>query len=411
MAQMTGQRAASRYDVHNKWIANAKKKNIKHANMPDFKGHRFMILFSIGGSIQYLKDDLVAFDKEFKTELRKLELENWMKDPVTESHLLVIAALNEFVTTPFWRLTEHDPSVDSITTHAQALIDFLGRVIDDPMLLLAGVPPLEEFEEDFEITERSKAHIRKLDNTVPQHPVIVKEAIEDVARALLEYFKTQFKQFLPGGEHYGSSEKTNTVPRSNRRCESIFGLATWGFQHAPNQRTVVREAKIQATVNDVFEWFDKLSQDEKNKIIEEAIAAAPKIEAVSAQDVKALEDLTWQRLLLQKEADDKAKKVQSRNEQGAYNNVQKYGGAWNNITSMNTALEAFEKESEKRKALVANLRYHKFCLKKEPLCSKLYTITANGKPKDIDELIDNLKYLIRNEERSNNERIDADDEE
>uniref|UniRef100_A0A914PTH7 Uncharacterized protein n=1 Tax=Panagrolaimus davidi TaxID=227884 RepID=A0A914PTH7_9BILA len=138
VAKLTGQRASSRYDVHNKWMANAKHKNIKHANMPDFKGHRFMILLSIGGSIQYLKDDLLEFDKEFKTELRKVELNKWLNDPITSSHLLVIAAINEFITTPFWRLTEHDPSIDSITVHAQALINFLERVIGDPMLLLAG---------------------------------------------------------------------------------------------------------------------------------------------------------------------------------------------------------------------------------------------------------------------------------
>ena len=72
---------------------------------------------------------------------------------------------------------------------------------------------------------------------------------------------------MPGGDHYEWSEETSTVPRSNRRVESIFGLATWGFQHAPNQRTVVREAKIQATVNDLFGWFDHKTREEKEKIL------------------------------------------------------------------------------------------------------------------------------------------------
>uniref|UniRef100_A0A914QQ56 Uncharacterized protein n=1 Tax=Panagrolaimus davidi TaxID=227884 RepID=A0A914QQ56_9BILA len=121
------------------------------------------------------------------------------------------------------------------------------------------------------------------------------------------------------------------------------------------------------------------------------------------------EDLTWQRLLLQKEADDKAEKVKSRKEKEAYDNVQKYNGPWMSIPSMNAALQTYESESEKRKAVVSNLRYHKFCLKNEPSSSKLFTITLNGRPKDMDELMSNLKYLIRNVERSSAENIDDED--
>uniref|UniRef100_A0A914XXH2 Uncharacterized protein n=1 Tax=Panagrolaimus superbus TaxID=310955 RepID=A0A914XXH2_9BILA len=156
------------------------------------------------------------------------------------------------------------------------------------------------------------------DATVPEYPLIINEVIEDVAEALLRYFKKQFQDFLPGGDHYESGKQTETVPRSNRRVESIFGLATWGFQHAPNQRTVVREAKILATVNKVFEWFDKKTSEEKEKIIKEAMSAAPIIENDAAAQVKAFEDETRKRLLWQKEADEKKIKVNSRKEKEAY---------------------------------------------------------------------------------------------
>uniref|UniRef100_A0A914P8H1 Uncharacterized protein n=1 Tax=Panagrolaimus davidi TaxID=227884 RepID=A0A914P8H1_9BILA len=230
--------------------------------------------------------------------------------------------------------------------------------MEDPMLLLTGEPPLYEFEEDVEITQRSKAHIQKLDATVPEHPLIVADAIDEIAEPLLLYFKKQFKDFLPGGVHYNTDEKTKTVPRNNRRCESIFGLVTAEFRRAPNQRTAVREIKIQAIVNKVFDWFEKKSPEEKERIMNEAIISATKLEAFADQQVKSLENAI--------------------------------------------------SESQKKKAVIDNLRYHKVVLNTVSSNSKLLTITSGGKPKPLSDLIDNLKQLITIADKNNAEDTEED---
>jgi hypothetical protein len=203
-----------------------------------------------------------------------------------------------------------------------------------------------------------------------------------------------------------SGPHNNFLDKQSKRPSKLFGLL-----HAPNQRTVVREAKILAIVNKVFEWFDNKSLEEKEKLIKEALDAAPKLESDAAKQVKALEDATWKKLLEQKEADDKAEKVKSRKEREAVEKVAKYGGHWKSISSMNLALGAFGSESEKKKAIVDNLRYHKLILKTTSSNSKLFTITSGGQAKTLSTLIENLSALITTANQNTTEDDDQDDNE
>uniref|UniRef100_A0AC34GL12 Uncharacterized protein n=1 Tax=Panagrolaimus sp. ES5 TaxID=591445 RepID=A0AC34GL12_9BILA len=77
---------------------------------------------------------------------------------------------------------------------------------------------------------------------------------------------------------------------------------------------------------------------------------------------------------------------------------------------MNITLNAFKKESEKKKAVIDNLRYHKLCLQTVPKHSKLLTITKNGTAKPLDELVENLSALVTMSKRDINEDSDENDD-
>uniref|UniRef100_A0AC35GH64 Uncharacterized protein n=1 Tax=Panagrolaimus sp. PS1159 TaxID=55785 RepID=A0AC35GH64_9BILA len=78
---------------------------------------------------------------------------------------------------------------------------------------------------------------------------------------------------------------------------------------------------------------------------------------------------------------------------------------------MNSALGAFGSESEKKKAVVDNLRYHKLILKTTSSNSKLFTITSRGQAKTLSTLIENLSALITTANQNTTEDDDQDDNE
>jgi hypothetical protein len=196
-----------------------------------------------------------------------------LKNPLIMSHLHVLAAINSYITGPFWRLTEHSTTISTLTDHAEALIKYLKHVMDEP---ITGYAPFEDFEEAEEVTARSMIFVQHLDNTPPKHPDIVAETITYVAPPVLEYFTTKFAPYLEGGEHYKTKEDIRTVPRSNIQCESIFGKIGKTYDVAPNKRIARRGIYIEANVNKFKEWFLKKSPEEQDDILNKAIAAAPK---------------------------------------------------------------------------------------------------------------------------------------
>jgi hypothetical protein len=394
-ARFFGNRASSKYDVARAWKHFCDKYGISFSSVPDFTGNRFNILFAIAGCIFFLLRHIKKFHEEYSTQLRTaaaIDVGAALEDPVILSQLHVLAAINSYISGPFWRLTQHSTTIASLTEHAESLIEFLERVKEEPMRLLTGYAPFEQFEEAEEVTERSKKHIEYLDEVSPAYPDVIYNVIEFVSEPVCDYFKRKFEGFLPGGEHYASTADLRTVQRSNVKVESIFGRFASSYHNAPNQRISRRDIKIQAKINKVFEWFMEKSPEEREKILLEAIAAAANLEKDAAEQEKAFQDAAWKKLCEKKEKDDKAASVKSRQAQDSANKVQQYG-IFTSAENINNSLQSLN-ATQKRKAVEANLRYHKYFLKTEPTNSQLFRMSANKQPLDMDTLINNLIELI-----------------
>uniref|UniRef100_A0AC34FTC3 Uncharacterized protein n=1 Tax=Panagrolaimus sp. ES5 TaxID=591445 RepID=A0AC34FTC3_9BILA len=399
IARFLGNRASSKYDVAKSWKAFCDQHNIIFANVPDFKGHRFNILFAIAAAVFYLLDDIIKFYDDHKTQMHdaKIDIGAALKDPLVLSQLHLLAAINAYVTGPMTRLTENSPTINSLTEHAKSLIKFLERVSEDPLQMIYGYAPFDEFEEAEEVTARSKAHIEHLDYVSPIDPEIIADATEFVCEDLLEYCKKKFAPFLEGGEHYSSTADLRSVPRSNRRCEMIFGFLGSDCSVAPRKRIARRDIKVQAKVNKVFEWLKAKSPEERERILKEAIEAASTLRVSAAEDEKVYKDAVWKKLLQKKEEDDRKAAIKSRKAQEAFNKVQQNGGIWRDVEQMNAVLAPL-KATKKRMAVEDQIRCHKLYLQNHPTNYPLFIFSANNVKKDTATLIRNLTSLIITEQ-------------
>uniref|UniRef100_A0A914QFP4 Uncharacterized protein n=1 Tax=Panagrolaimus davidi TaxID=227884 RepID=A0A914QFP4_9BILA len=75
---------------------------------------------------------------------------------------------------------------------------------------------------------------------------------------------------------------------------------------------------------------------------------------------------------------------------------------------MGSALKEFSSESQKKKAVIDNPRYHKAVLHTASSNFMLLTITSGGKPKPLSDLTDNLKQLITIADKNNAEDTEED---
>uniref|UniRef100_A0AC34GYE7 Uncharacterized protein n=1 Tax=Panagrolaimus sp. ES5 TaxID=591445 RepID=A0AC34GYE7_9BILA len=414
LSKHLGNRAASKYTSNMPWKDYCERNNIPFGQIPDFVGNRFNIVFAIAACVFFLREEIIKFIETINTDLRQTPVLQWLKDPIVMSHLHLLAAFNLWITAPLLRLTEHSTSITSLSAHAESLIEYLKGVKENPTTFFTGHAPFEDYDEAQENTKRSLAHIEFLDRATLSHPDILENVVEELAEATIDYFSKKYVDFLPGGKHHLTSADVRTVPRHNKGCEHDFGILTWDYRHAPNKRSAVRSIRIQETVNKTYEWFDKLSQEEKEKLLNEALVNAPILEKDAEDQQQAYEDARWNRLLEKQRENEITDAIKARKQAEANNAVQKYGGCWVTVEQMNAFMEQEQRVSEKRKAVEAQLKYHKLSPSTEKGDLKLCVLSMLNEqrkrvPKQLDVLCRNLQALIIKKSVNEEEEIENDD--
>uniref|UniRef100_A0AC34G6L3 Uncharacterized protein n=1 Tax=Panagrolaimus sp. ES5 TaxID=591445 RepID=A0AC34G6L3_9BILA len=100
------------------------------------------------------------------------------------------------------------------------------------------------------------------------------------------------------------------------------------FCHAPNKRSAVRAIRIQGIINKTYEWYDNLNTAEKEKLLNEGLVNAPKLEKDAAAQQKAYEMARWNRILEKQREDEILTAIKARKQAEANRVLQKYGGYW-----------------------------------------------------------------------------------
>uniref|UniRef100_A0A914PDP9 Uncharacterized protein n=1 Tax=Panagrolaimus davidi TaxID=227884 RepID=A0A914PDP9_9BILA len=176
-------------------------------------------------------------------------------------------------------------------------------------------------------------------------------------------------------------------------CESIFGLIDSDYAIAPNKRIARRDVKVQAKVNEVFEWFKAQPIEARSRILKDALSAAPILEKEAADDEKAYGDAIWKRILKEKEEDEKKAAIKSRNAQEALNKVRPYGGIWKDVEQMENALHSLS-ATKKRKAVEDQIRCHKLVLQPQSSNPALFRFSSKKIPLEFQLLKNNLTALM-----------------
>ena len=187
------------------------------------------------------------------------------------------------------------------------------------------------------------------------------------------------------------------VPKTNKISEADFAILDLLVRKKPNASINTFDALILWSKNKTVEWLDNLPIGEKQGLFKDArkgaasIAEKFKLRKAILEEEKA--DILKKRLeqKVAKEAKENQKKTE------ATNSLAEIGKLWVNEDEIDTSLEEFEGDLEKRKALLCQINFHKIVLKSKgpkSLFNKTKLLSEKRVDLNVAELTSNLKEIV-----------------
>ena len=197
--------------------------------------------------------------------------------------------------------------------------------------------------------------------------MLTQQALEMCMHSILLVLERLAADQLPGGKYFIPSdslkEMAQHVPKTNKISEADFAILDLLVRKKPNASINAFDALIMWSKNKTVEWLDNLPIGEKQGLFKDARKGAAsmaekfKLRKAILEEEKA--DILKKRLeqKVAKEAKENQKKTE------ATNSLAEIGKLWVNEDEIDTSLEEFEGDLEKRKALLCQINFHKIVLK------------------------------------------------
>ena len=182
-----------------------------------------------------------------------------------------LGLISELVTLPLWEMIENENVhiTDSSTVY-QELVQYLENFVENSEAFLKGNYVLSFVNADKLNSSPVFAALTK----DWEHDAKVVACLQVLMPALCQLCQRLFKDYLPGGMWFGSSdsvkEKTQGVPKHNKLSESVFGHMDRLLREKPNTTQIAYEANIMFVHNKTMSWLREKDQNEQERIIKEA---------------------------------------------------------------------------------------------------------------------------------------------
>lgn len=205
------------------------------------------------------------------------------------------------------------------------------------------------------------------------------------------------KDQLPGGMFYErtpelTKESMSVIPH-NKLPERAFGMLDFFVRYRPNATTLTNEAFIMLAFNKTSEWLEKLTSEERDKLMKDAKKGGRNLRQQFKQ--RGLEiQRKRQEALKEKQEALKKKKENMYKKKAKQTSQVIYYGLWQAVSTVDEVLNSIPKVTEKRKALVAQLQFRKNVLKQFVTDKSIFNATAKSKALSIEGLTTNVKKLI-----------------
>ncbi|CAC5358011.1 unnamed protein product [Mytilus coruscus] len=375
----------------------------------DFRGNRFNIIFLMGQIAFYQHERIKAFFEIVhgaNNKLHKLTLQLVKKQYILAC-CKVLGLISKLITAPLWRLIESNMHVLDMNTNYLSLLTYLDRMSKDSTDFITG----EEFPFPRELVEKDKM-LEKL--------VQANEGIDDKAcafaqlafRGLHQVLAKAMKEQLPGGAYFSHTEyirdQTKSVIPHNKIPERVFGILDFFLRYRPNASTICNDAFLMFVFNKTSDWLEALPVDERNRMLEDSIKEGRQIRTKYQERLKEIENKRKEKLREKQIALERKQKAAIKTKTKHTSDVIYYG-LWQRPDEVDDILNEITSVTEKRKALISQIRFRQKVLKQVVVDKKLYFVSEKGKALSLEKLKSNvIKLIVDATEGPSEERVARD---
>jgi E1A/CREB-binding protein len=229
---------------------------------------------------------------------------------------------------------------------------------------------------------------------------------QEIIQLLFSAFSVTTKRLLidhlPGGIHHNVTDEniiqeTAGVPTTNVSPERDFAVLDRLLREKPNANLTALEAMIMFAHNKSSVWMERLTSDERAKLLDAARTLAPTLRAkfkARRQEIAARREEDVQRRV---EANARKKLKAVREKEKLTKDIEKLG-LWINRTEIEDGIDAFVKQAKKKEALKLQIKFRHKVLGQTHPNKDVLKFSHNRRPFSVDQLKNNLLLLIDEDE-------------
>lgn len=188
-------------------------------------------------------------------------------------------------------------------------------------------------------------------------------------------------------------DKVKNAPKTSCYAESVFGQLDHLLRTKPNMSTLAAEACIMFLNNKTVDWLNSRNEKEKHELIKKASKSVKTMRQNYKRRLNEIEEqrrITVAEQIRKKEA---ARQEKLRQQEEYTKEIINYG-LWQSDSEVDNMLLSYKKDSDKIKALKAQLRFRENVLHQIPNDKSKFNFSKKGKDFTVHELTANLKELV-----------------
>ncbi len=221
-------------------------------------------------------------------------------------------------------------------------------------------------------------------------------ALEVLFNGKLIVLERQCKDQLPLGKYHEISDvlckSSKHVPTTNIVSERDMAILDLILKLKPAASILSVEAIVLWLNNKPSKWLDSLTDEMKNKVLDEARENADSIYAKFKEREQAVKDKKME--VWKQKRDEKMKKEEKARKAkvAASNKICEFGGVWT-LKSFKRNVKKYSVAGKLKAAVLAQLKFHDVVLKSNGR-RELFCVTKKGKAYTLSELESHLKEVL-----------------
>ena len=363
-----------------------------------YRGTRFNILFENASGVFFLHKHMEDFLQNYMPMNRLL---NAVLHDLRIKHFVAgakaLGLIGKLVTSPLWSLLE-DKTIHilDMNDNYSYLLEFLHQASENPGEFMEG--KLQPFPNRVRHDGVLDALLKPCD---PEVDSAVQIVLSVLFPAMARTCKQLFKDHLPGGKWQDAGEevraKTKSVPKSSKFAESVFGALDHLIRAKPNISTISAEAYIMFANNKTMEWLRSKDEHSQRALISDSRKAVKEVKKKFKERLLSIEEGQRKQLEEKLKKKKEAAKAKLLEQERCTDDIIHHG-LWQSHSEINNMLATYDKVSEKKAALKAQLQFRKEVLHQCPEDKSLFCMSKKQETKrrqlTIEELTENLKELV-----------------